>query len=496
MQCRSSIRVFCILLCLAGFLSSASAQSTLYVYGDNSCPGAGTDADPYCSIQNAFDNVAAGDTIRIRDASSPYDEHAVATTTGTEGNIITLEPDIGHNPTIRYTDTGNSNTGAIEIRNASYWTVQNLTFDGAGVEVSRSALRFWAYNNNITDVKAIGNTIQNWGNSVSQSLNKEPLAFMATSGLRIHNGLVQGNTIRSSRGRNIYIQRNLNTIVEDNEISDFRCADASPFPYRIVGIKVEGGTEVINNSGVIIRNNHIHDPSSSSTCPGVSESNMHYRGIFCDVDTRDVEVYGNIIHDFPLITGSAIYVEHHCYRWTVKNNVIWNMPWDGIRVRGNDGTQILNNTLYNIAESGGDGSGIVVHDGANATIKNNIVQADRWHVEIGPLAVADGGHVIDYNLYDNTGGAPVFNWNGGSTENFTAWKTNCNNCDNNSSVEDPKFVNPTAGNLCLQADSPALNAGEGSVTIGATPNNCETDTATEPVASQPQPPENFRTENN
>lgn len=86
----------------SGFLATAPTQAAiLYVDKDNGCPGSGTSTSPYCSIANAVNAVNAGDTIRIRDAATPYTETVQTNKSGTSTAPITVEPDIGNYPTLR-----------------------------------------------------------------------------------------------------------------------------------------------------------------------------------------------------------------------------------------------------------------------------------------------------------------------------------------------------------------------------------------------------------
>src|SRR5262245_45378677 len=83
-----------------GFANTASA-AVLYVNNSAACPGNGSSATPYCSIQDAFDAANAGDNIRIRTGSGAY---AGASTpsgrSGTSASPIIVEPDTGANPNI------------------------------------------------------------------------------------------------------------------------------------------------------------------------------------------------------------------------------------------------------------------------------------------------------------------------------------------------------------------------------------------------------------
>ena len=136
--------------------------ATFYVGKDNACPGIGTSANPYCSIQNAFNKVAAGDTIRIRDAGTPYSESAVLTTSGTQFNPIIIESDSGHSPTLRNSGA-NAQTGVIHLADTDHVTIRNLSFDGTGVQTSRYAIAVYANTKHVVGIMISRNTIKNWG---------------------------------------------------------------------------------------------------------------------------------------------------------------------------------------------------------------------------------------------------------------------------------------------------------------------------------------------
>ena len=112
-------------LCFIFFLlwSASVKAAIIYVDKDSSCPGNGLTAGPYCSIQNGLNHpgLRAGDTIRIRDSATPYDENAVTPSglDGTAANPIVIEPDVGNNPILRSIAT-NVDSGVITINNGSF----------------------------------------------------------------------------------------------------------------------------------------------------------------------------------------------------------------------------------------------------------------------------------------------------------------------------------------------------------------------------------------
>src|SRR5262245_44988759 len=95
-----SMRLLVVMLFYS--LPSLVEAAIIYVDRDAKCGGNGQSITPYCSIQLAFNNVVAGDTIRIRNSASPYDERALLTRSGKSWAPIIVEPDLGHNPRIRY----------------------------------------------------------------------------------------------------------------------------------------------------------------------------------------------------------------------------------------------------------------------------------------------------------------------------------------------------------------------------------------------------------
>ena len=121
-------------LVLTLFVAVPARAAILYVDKDNGCPGTGSTSNPYCSISNAVNAVKAGDTIRIRNAATPYNETIETNKSGTSGSPITVEPDAGHNPTILNNGNG-SQCATFWIYDANYWTIQNLNFDATGSKV-------------------------------------------------------------------------------------------------------------------------------------------------------------------------------------------------------------------------------------------------------------------------------------------------------------------------------------------------------------------------
>jgi hypothetical protein len=479
-----------LLFTVFGLLATPVWGAILYVDKDNGCPGSGTTGSPYCSLANGIAALAAGDTLRIRDSAAPYDETVIMTTSGTSGSPIIIEPDVGHNPTLRY--TGNdAGTAVIELRKNSYVTIQNLTFDGVGVQTSRYAILIRTAVGTCSDgidvfgLRILGNTIKNWGGNATQVNTAANRGAFTIDGGFCPGGtpglaqgvVISGNTFDSNRQTHVQLLHASGTIIENNTFIHAMCGRDVDTARNTMGVKV-GDAADNQGSGTIIRNNTFRDWESQADCGIANAGGGAYDSlpaIWCDVGPWNSQVYNNLIHHINAggsgdgttnHESQGIFVEAGCAGWKVYNNVIHHIGGAGIRQsqrRGSSGypaNEYYQNTVYAIGQHGFELEGLSDSAGASI-IKNNIVMdAGTAQIYINP---SEAIHTIDYNLYYDSTGSKIGQWAGGVT-NFATWKTNCN-CDSHSVNANPVFV--TAGatpDLQLQTSSPAKDAG---VTIGS-----------------------------
>lgn len=477
-------------------VASPASAAILYVDRDNSCPGSGTTGSPYCSIQNAFDVVNAGDSIRIRDSASAYDANSILTRSGTVGSRIIIEPDTGHNPTIRYTGSG-AQTGAITIQNASYITIQNLTLNGSGVFTSRFGIYLNASTGDINGVQILNNTVTNWGGSAAQATTAIERGAIGLSGgfcapcvpaRQVRGTIITGNTISDSRQTAIFLQHASDTVIESNTITGIKAGKDFDTGLQTLGIYVSDATDG-GSTGTIIRSNTIRDfelrTSDSST--GISHTGGAYdteAAVWCDVGPINGLVELNTIYNINYSSGTpqdydrnhmesqGVFIEAGCAGWTVQKNVIYNIGGTGIRQRVNRDPSVANNylrnTIYNIGHNGiemGNSGG--AGGTGNAVIKNNIVMNSR-DAQIQFDDPTGSTFTINYNLYFTNIGGSVGNYAGSGTASFAAWKSACS-CDANALNTNPLFVSTTVGSedFHLQLSSPAIGAGESGVNMGA-----------------------------
>jgi hypothetical protein len=476
------------------FVAPLANATVYYVNKDNACPGAGTSTAPYCSIQNAFNVAVAGDDIRIRHSTMPYDEHVVAQSSGTSGNPIVVESDDPSNQAVvRYTGNG-AVAGAIQVLDKSYWTIQNLTFDGTGVFTSTMAVWVglsntarWTTGPDLTGIKILNNTFKNWGGTEAQESSLSASTQSAVGALFISGGygppigaytisgtLVQGNLFDTNRMLNLAMTSTKNSLVQNNEFKNTTCGQggsgSSGVSVTADGIHIITGTVGWATTDTY-KNNVIHDFQSPSSC-GLTISGDGYwewDGLHTDVYPINGTVDGNTFYNIDPTNihpgaSNGVHIEAGSFGWTVKNNVIYNTG-RGILTnqQTGSGTPILvtNNTIYNTAETG------IEARWGYVTIENNIIDnSGSVQIYVRSQAVSAGNITIDYNDYwDLSGGNKVGSWNEGPVQNFSNWKAQCG-CDVHSLNANPLFVSPPS-NFSLQPSSPAIGAGLGGVNMGA-----------------------------
>jgi parallel beta-helix repeat protein len=458
------------------FLIAPVQAAVLYVDKDNACPGSGTSVSPYCSIQNAVNAVNAGDTIRIRDAATPYTEVVETTKNGSSGSPITVEPDAGNHPTLR--NSGNGATCATFWLHGSYWIIQNLNFDATGVvPCTHGAILVHTTAGNITGTQILNNTFTGWGGT--QSFPSAGAAAVTISGGACGdpgndpcswpiNTLVQGNTFSNNRLQAISVLHSDGTIIRNNQISGQKCGQDFDAVNNI-GIKA-----TYLNKNMLVDGNSIHDFDASINCTIPNQGYATYTGYWCDVGTEPnttITLQNNAIYNIDQNKSSTanpyglsqessgIFVESRCYDHIVKNNLIYGIGNYGIRNRQdsldtNHRNKYYNNTIYSI-----NYIGLWLESNGGIEFKNNILYGSGLQ-NLQLYNSPASNHIFDYNLY---GSVNVFAYNSFLT--FTQWQANCN-CDSHSLFTNPLFVNAPS-DFHLQSASPARGAGENGVDIGA-----------------------------
>ena len=485
-------RLISLVAFLILMLAGSAQPATIYVNNHNSCPGSGTSQSPYCRIQNALDVAAPGTDIRIQNTGTTYNEEDTLTASGTSGHPITIESDVPSNPPTLTDTVDVSNSSAQLFLNAvNYVTVQNLKWDGTGLNVGAFAI--YAHTNtsiNEVGIQILNNTITNWGSS-NTTLDYSghgnaaiEWAGYCNLGISVASSVISGNTIAGARYTAIEQLCPLNNKVLNNTISGTVCGRFGTAP-TFSASNGEVGDEPLREDCYQNNQSNLPNVATNTLYQGNSVSNTvgtctigpepatgwaaWFAGIHVDDGCGGGTIAKNIFHDMVAPSWSTaqygILLEQHTAGWTVTNNLVYNMS-GGNGPRGisvgpavwTAGTNapfvVAGNTVYNVADDGiGATMGTTFRDNISF---NNGGAGYFW------LAGSCPNCSFDYNLeWDTNGGTRYgrYDYNSGPVT-FTAWKAfNPAGTDAHTIVADPLLASPSTGSFLQPASSPALHAG-------------------------------------
>ena len=149
-----------------------------------------------------------------------------------------------------------------------------------------------------------------------------------------------------------------------------------------------------------------------------------------------LNIWGNVVHDNDKSNEDGGIVEQAMGSGTIRLNV-------------------YNNTLFNNANTAQ--VELKVDDNILAlNIQNNILYASPTRSAIGLTVPQIGVGTIDHNIYWRADGNPQIRYKR-KILTWAQWQVL--GYDSHGLVADPRLANPSSGNLCLQAGSPAIDAG-------------------------------------
>ncbi|MFN8473722.1 MAG: choice-of-anchor Q domain-containing protein [Anaerolineae bacterium] len=168
--------------------------------------------------------------------------------------------------------------------------------------------------------------------------------------------------------------------------------------------------------------------------------------------------------------NSASYSGGGMYNSSSSSPTLTNVTFSGNSATNNGGGMVNGNgsnpTLTNVTFSGNSSTygGGMVNGGSSPTIRNSILWGDSASSS-GP-EIYGGSATVAYSIVQGSGGSGT-SW----------WNNNLVTDGGNNLDQDPKFATPvtlpppanTSGNLRLQANSPAINAGNNNVTSPSLP---------------------------
>ena len=110
-----------LIISISGILPAYAASNVYYVAKNGSNSNPGTESQPWLTIQNAVNKVAAGDTIYVE--SGTYNETVSIIS---KPSSITIQAYPGNSPIIDGSGLSTGETGLVTIRNTNYLTINGF----------------------------------------------------------------------------------------------------------------------------------------------------------------------------------------------------------------------------------------------------------------------------------------------------------------------------------------------------------------------------------
>jgi hypothetical protein len=410
------MKVMCFIL--AVFVLVFTVQGAVYyVSKGGSDSNAGTEAQPWLTIQKAANTASAGDTVYIK--SGAYNERVIVQNSGTAGNYITFAA--YSNDTVTIDGTGINLPydwgGLLDIYERSYIKISGLRVINAGPNDNNCGIlvdesSYIILENNYT-YNTTSSGIGVWGSS---------------------NIIIDGNEVVLAC--NDGEQECLTVAVTDTfEIKNNHVHHGGPGSNGAEGLDGKDGSR----NGKIF-NNHVH--------------HMNRLGIYLDAwdkHTYNIDVYNNVVHDcvgdgITLASESGGLLEDI----VIYNNLLYNNSENGVAVTRNGypvthpmkDIIIINNTMYkNGSVDWGGGIMLDNPDIHNLVVRNNILSQNVFYSLYMDQGVPMQQVTADYNL-------------------IHGFRNYDDEIRGSNYVEgDPLFVNAAAANFQLQSNSPAIDQG-------------------------------------
>ena len=221
----------------------------------------------------------------------------------------------------------------------------------------------------------------------------------------------------------------------------------------------EGGATGKTFSGILIYNNHFHDPGNWDDTASPSGQWYHHDGIhlfwYCSGGTScsqtsssNINIYNNLFDGNwgQVVGGQEVGMSSFVFMEGQQTGLNFFNNGGIANVYANNGLfnlnaaneQIYNNTV--IGNTTSDGYCLIANDeGGTSYIKNNVLTGCQGLINPQSGNFSGG---IDHNVY-GAGGNQMFQWhNGSAATNIATWRTQCG-CDANAKVANPPGLDST-----------------------------------------------------
>ena len=438
--------------------------------GDDSNPG--SLAQPWRTIQHAAETVGPGDTVYVR--GGVYNEAVTVQVSGAEGSPITFASHPGETAILDGTGlTDPDGPVGFRLADRSHLVIQGFEIRQftssdpdavpTGIFVSGASHHVTLRDNHIHHIE-----------TQAQDGNAHGIAVYGDQApASIHHLLIQGNELDHLKlGWSESLVLNGN--VEQFQVLDNHVHHNDNIGIDLIGFEGTAPDPAYDRArdGLVQGNRVIHIDSGSNPA---YQGDRSADGIYVDGGTR-ITIQGNQVSQCNI--GIEVASEHgngDASFITVRNNLVRWSHVTGLAMGGYDRQRgsafqnvIVNNTFFqNDTLQDGNGELLLQYDVHDNVIENNIFYANDQSLLISNPFSRNQDNRVDYNLYFAPAGAAEseWQWQKQTHQGFDAYRAATGN-DGHSLFGDPRFVDVAAPDLHLQADSPAIEAGDGSAPVG------------------------------
>jgi hypothetical protein len=477
---RIGVKVLPLVTLFACSAAFGQSNSSFYVSTTGNDSNPGTQSAPWRTIQHAADTARAGSTVNVQ--GGVYEELVSINVSGNaQDGYITFRSSRSSGETaILDADhlTPTDRQGVLTIHNQSYVRIEGFeirNFHTAehrltplGISVIGSGSHIELLKNNVHHIQQTfegrdgpGHGANGFGIAVYGTDAKTPISELVIDGNEVHH-LKTGSS---------------ESLVVNGNVTNFRITHNVVHDNNNIGIDVIGFERTAPDPAVdqardgVVSGNLVYNITSKGNPAYRDEENSD--GIYVDGGTR-VLIEQNVMHDVDF--GIELASEHKDRATsyiTARNNLIYHAHTAGVSIGGyaperghTDHCTVVNNTLYNNDTSRtGSGEFQMQWNMADDIFANNIVYAGPRCLISVNKSQADKQHppvAIDHNLYYCAHGAKASTWGVSSASatvtGFEQYVQSTGN-DRNSRFLDPNFVDASAHDFHVRADSPAIAAG-------------------------------------
>jgi len=450
---------------LVTWLGSPASAATYYVdRASTTClnTGAGTEAQPYCTITAAVNaRGLAGNTILVKPGT--YREQVTVNASGASGSPLVLQA-FASGVVIDGSDDFSSAgqwtlvSGNVWLASSVNWYPKQVFLDGARCDSSALA------------VASLTPRTFRWVSGTGLYVNAgggNPASHAAAVGHRNYGFSLFGRSYVTIDGFNVLRTEDRGVYLNGS------CTNVSVL-RNVITFTGKMGIQIVGGSGMLIGSNSVHDcmDHGISLITGVTnsilEDNESYRNVRpIDRVANGIYLFGcpsntirqNRTHDNQ---DTGIHIQSGSNNCIEYLNRSWNNGDHGFDHLMATGTIHNGDVAYGNYKDGfsieGNATGTQLHN--CIAIDNGLTtnEFDLW-VDLGSTT----GFVSDYNIFWNSTTQSPVKYIATLYPTVAAYSTASGGKDAHTLQTDPRFVNAAAANFHLQSGSPAIdNANSGS----------------------------------